>query len=512
MASALLAQYGIENEREFFARLQSLGRGVYHYENPSLQQEALNVMPVSELRQKAKDACEKSKENGQDGVDEKDCLFLEVVRWFGKFFHWLDKPICANCGTKTVAIGPVQPTSEDLRWEAGRVEGFKCPKCGKDERFPRYNHPRKLLETRRGRCGEFANCKALVLRSMGFEVRHVTDWTDHVWVEVYSDAQQRWIHCDSDENYLYERAMSKKLTYIMAFNFEEAVDVTWRYSPKHDEICRRRLLVSEEWLDRALGMLNFQQQQRLSPERRQTLLKRSAKELAGFLSVHEGKLYGTAAWRRMIGRPVSRHEPYTFKPTDEEIENKRLRVQYCCASDRYFRGHKMEAFLEGWKSGAAAVQSVFRKYEYDWTIMCDYLHHRGVKEADLVMLQKGNAYIARLPGSPSGFVAWQMDFTDCDLVIDTITIATQSVTTESGRVEWTLEGDGEIEKNITFSDRKEPLTTSFLTGSKSFKLQASLTGGNGDTAWQNAQLFCQPVDNKDEMSLEITVTLRDAML
>ena len=76
-------------------------------------------------------------------------------------------------------------------------------------------------ETRRGRCGEFANCKALVLRSMGFEVRHVTDWTDHVWVEVYSDAQQRWIQCDREENYLYERAMGKKLTYIMAFNFEE---------------------------------------------------------------------------------------------------------------------------------------------------------------------------------------------------------------------------------------------------------------------------------------------------
>ena len=29
----------------------------------------------------------------------------------------------------------------------------------------------------------------------------------------------------------------------------------------------------------------------------------------------------------------------------------------------------MEAFLEGWKSGAVAVQSVFRKYEYDWTIV-----------------------------------------------------------------------------------------------------------------------------------------------
>ena len=62
-----------------------------------------------------------------------------------KFFHWLDKPVCANCGTKTVATGPVQPTADDLKWHAGRVEGFKCPKCGKYERFPRYNHPGKLL-------------------------------------------------------------------------------------------------------------------------------------------------------------------------------------------------------------------------------------------------------------------------------------------------------------------------------------------------------------------------------
>ena len=29
----------------------------------------------------------------------------------------------------------------------------------------------------------------------------------------------------------------------------------------------------------------------------------------------------------------------------------------------------MDAVLEGWKSGAAAVQSVFRRSEYDWTIV-----------------------------------------------------------------------------------------------------------------------------------------------
>ena len=38
----------------------------------------------------------------------------------------------------------------------------------------------------------------------------------------------------------------------------KVVDVTWRYSTKHDEICRRRLTVSEEWLVRALSLLNFQ--------------------------------------------------------------------------------------------------------------------------------------------------------------------------------------------------------------------------------------------------------------
>jgi len=57
----------------------------------------------------------------------------------------LDKPVCADCGTKTESTGLVSPTDEERRWEVGRVEGYKCPNCGKDERFPRYNHPGKLL-------------------------------------------------------------------------------------------------------------------------------------------------------------------------------------------------------------------------------------------------------------------------------------------------------------------------------------------------------------------------------
>ena len=82
-----------------------------------------------------------------------------------------------------------------------------------------YNH--FTSETRCGRCGEHANCQALLLRSMGFEVRHITDWTDHVWVEVYSNAQQRWMK-GRDVNVLgYESSCRKKLTYIIAVSNEE---------------------------------------------------------------------------------------------------------------------------------------------------------------------------------------------------------------------------------------------------------------------------------------------------
>ena len=54
---------------------------------------------------------------------------------------------------------------------------------------------------------------------MGFDVRHVTDWTDHVWVEVYSYQEQKWVTRDRD--YFTREEEGRKLSYMVAVSNEE---------------------------------------------------------------------------------------------------------------------------------------------------------------------------------------------------------------------------------------------------------------------------------------------------
>lgn len=73
---------------------------------------------------------------------------------------------------------------------------------------------------------------------------------------------------------MYEHGWGKKLTYIIAFSCEEIVDVTWRYSTKHNEVLSRRNECDELWLVKLLNRMNNQRQQSLSTERRKELESR----------------------------------------------------------------------------------------------------------------------------------------------------------------------------------------------------------------------------------------------
>jgi len=179
----------------------------------------------------------------------------ELLRWFkSEFFRWTRSPSCPSCGEATSENrGMATPTDEELRYGGSRVESWWCAGCSTLVRFPRYADPEKLLQTRHGRCGEWANCFTLCVSALGFKSRLVVDWTDHVWTEVR--VNDRWIHCDPcegcfDAPLLYESGWGKKLTYVVAFSADEVVDVAPRYTDVWPDVLSRRTLVSEEvWLE-----------------------------------------------------------------------------------------------------------------------------------------------------------------------------------------------------------------------------------------------------------------------
>lgn len=292
-------------------------QGAKGYEDRALQRQAQDDVPVVAMDRLVREG------KSADGYEV--AFMKKVLLWYKKhFFEWTNAPACDHCGsTDTKTVGRTEPNQFERQFRAGTVEVARCNTCGGETRFPRYNDPSKLLEWRQGRCGEWANCFTLICRALGYEARHCHDWTDHVWTEIYSDTLQRWLHADSceqalDSPLMYEQGWGKKLTYVLAYAHDHAVDVTKRYTRKFDEVLTRRNQFGEQDLKRAMSAISefatdraaTELREEVASKRRQVLEQRATREAEEFErggsapakpEEQIGRTSGDAQWREQRG-------------------------------------------------------------------------------------------------------------------------------------------------------------------------------------------------------------------
>ncbi|XP_044965672.1 peptide-N(4)-(N-acetyl-beta-glucosaminyl)asparagine amidase isoform X3 [Hordeum vulgare subsp. vulgare] len=238
----LLQKYSIQSDRGevFRERVEPYMRQVLKYEDSVHQEAALKTVPVDELKEKALISLAKEGTFSPSKNEEDHAFLLELLFWFKQSFRWVNAAACDICDRETSMIGMGNPLPAEIEFGASRVEIYRCNHCSSIIRFPRYNDPHKLIQTRKGRCGEWANCFTFYCRVFGYEARLILDFTDHVWTECFSNLYGRWIHFDPcegvyDNPLLYEKGWNKKLDYAIGISKDGVHDVTKRYTRKWHE-------------------------------------------------------------------------------------------------------------------------------------------------------------------------------------------------------------------------------------------------------------------------------------
>ncbi|XP_020256663.1 peptide-N(4)-(N-acetyl-beta-glucosaminyl)asparagine amidase [Asparagus officinalis] len=281
-----------ENSGEFEGRVRPYVKQVFLYEDPVRQEAARKSVPVDEVEEKALVSLAKEGKF-KPSKEEKDHAFLlHLLSWFKQSFRWVNSPPCENCGSGTSNIGMGTPLPSEISYGGSRVELYRCNCCSSITRFPRYNDPLKLLETRKGRCGEWANCFTLYCRAFGYESRLILDFTDHVWTESFSHCLGRWMHLDPcegvyDNPLLYEKGWNKKLNYVIAIAQDGVYDVTKRYTRKWHEVLSRRNITTETNVSAVLSFITKECRARYSSRELSILEHRDQKEIEEL----EGELY-----------------------------------------------------------------------------------------------------------------------------------------------------------------------------------------------------------------------------
>ena len=223
-----------------------------------------------ETQKKIKEIVPKRKENSTS-----EQYVKELLHWFKReFFSWCNKPKCPICDTdKNVQpIGTCPSNEYERKFQSYNTEVYTCNGCeGIEVRFPRYNSPFKLLQTKTGRCGEWANLFGAILYACGFKTRFVSNYEDHVWDEFYNEEEKRWIHVDPceeayDTPLVYEQGWKRVMTFIVGASDEEIVDVTPRYVKDWCIVKERRSEKMENCLKAIINNMNNLLESKLSNE------------------------------------------------------------------------------------------------------------------------------------------------------------------------------------------------------------------------------------------------------
>lgn len=361
---------------------------------------------------------------------------------------------------------------------------------------------------------------------------YVFDETDHVWAEVYSFSQKRWLHCDPCENVcdtplIYETGWNKQLSYIIAYSAEEVQDVTWRYSARHFDLLKRRNKCSEDELIEALIKLREERQMSLTEARRNYLTKRLVEELVELMQEKKagkeddkGRVSGSLGWRLARGETQiddNGHEKYVwFLSANENI------LRYSASLDQYeFVGNNDVTIIKNWCAGVFEHKGVFRKEERDWKMV--YLARRGINYQKYICIFV-YLYISLVitEDEDEGFIKWKFAINkNTKKCINTVEVNLDYAIYENGVVKTTIETNNETILQLckwfctlcgSYLEILFVATgntkTDILNGAKSFEIVARLSGGRGDVAWQHAQLFRQTLGSSN-YNFIVNITLKD---
>lgn len=269
---------------KFERRILPYFNRILQYEEPHRQQAAREIVPGENLREKALLALAKEGNLKPSNTELDNAFLLQLLFWFKQTFKWVNSPPCEDCDNETSYQGMGVANPSEIAYGASLVELHSCNVCSRITRFPRYNDPLKLLETNKGRCGEWANCFSFCCRSFGYETRLILDFTDHVWTECYSMLLGRWMHLDPcegvyDNPLLYENGWGKKLNYTIGIARDGVYDVTKRYTMKWHEVLSRRTLTTESDVSNILANLTRERRMSFTPSDTSALEERDRTEV-----------------------------------------------------------------------------------------------------------------------------------------------------------------------------------------------------------------------------------------